>query len=360
VQNFKHIIKTEYKKTFRTSKVEGMFDFNIGKYIEKSWEIKLPIDEFNWEIGLITGASGTGKTQLAKKIFEKENYFISNKWDERSILDNFSEELEIKDIIDSLSHVGFSSPPKWILPYEHLSNGEKFRTDLARAILETDKDKILIFDEFTSLVDRNVAKISSYAVQKYIRNKKRKFVAVSCHSDIKEWLEADWIYDVSADIFYRGRLQRPDIKIEVIRTHNRIWEVFKGYHYLNHDINKASIIYTGFINEQPVGMVAILPFPHPYKKNTWKGHRTVVLPDYQGIGIGNHLSNYVGEILKKEGKKFISTTSHPAMIYYRTKSPKWKLTRQPSKLKKPGNLAKIQSNKNTSIRRYTCSFEYIG
>jgi len=56
------------------------------------------------------------------------------------------------------------------------------RVDIARAIL-MDKP-IIVFDEFTSVVDREVAKISSYAIQKAVRRTNKQFIAVTCHYDV--------------------------------------------------------------------------------------------------------------------------------------------------------------------------------
>jgi ABC-type ATPase with predicted acetyltransferase domain len=66
------------------------------------------------------------------------------------------------------------------------------RTDIARALcLGQD---LVVFDEWTSVVDREVAKIASYAVSKAIRRSKKKFVAVTCHYDVIDWLEPDWVF----------------------------------------------------------------------------------------------------------------------------------------------------------------------
>lgn len=356
--SFNHVVKTEYKPTFRTEKVVGMFDVPSQSTLTKEWNVNLPIENFDWSIGLIVGASGSGKTTLSKRAFGNECYFDKNEWGNDSILNSFDKSLDIKDITDSLSHVGFASPPSWLLPYHCLSNGQKFRADLARIILET--NGLVVFDEFTSLVDRTVAKIGSYAVQKFIRKQKRQFVAVTCHYDVAEWLEPDWIFDVSTMSFERGLLRRPSIEVEIQQVHHSIWQIFKGHHYLSADLNKAAKVYLATIEGQPVAMTAILPFPHPHVKNVWKEHRTVVLPDFQGIGLGNRLSEHVGELLLSIGKRYTSVTSHPSMIHYRAKSNKWVMTRQPSRLKSPGIKAKVQSNNNTSINRLTASFEYVG
>ena len=356
--HFDHVVETKYEPSFRTAKVVGMFDVPVENTLTKKWSVNMPIENMDWNVGLIVGASGSGKTTIAKRAFENSFFFTNHEWGSTSFLNDFDKSLDIKQITDSLSHVGFASPPAWLLPYHCLSNGQKFRADLARAILET--DGTLVFDEFTSLVDRTVAKIGSYAVQKFVRKMKRQFVAVTCHYDVAEWLEPDWIYDVSTMAFDRRRLQRPSIEIQIQRVHHSIWGIFKGHHYLSADLNKAAKIYLATIEGEPAAMTAILPFPHPRVKNVWKEHRTVVLPDYQGFGLGNRLSEHVGDLLLREGKRYTSVTSHPAMIHYRAKSKKWTMTRGPSRLAAPGTKAKTQNSKNTSIMRLTASFEYMG
>ena len=87
--------------------------------------------------------------------------------------------------------VGFNTIPAWLRPYGVLSNGEKFRVDLARRLLEG--GDLIAVDEFTSVVDRQVAKIGSHAVQKWARGKGRQFVAATCHYDLEDWLQPDWV-----------------------------------------------------------------------------------------------------------------------------------------------------------------------
>lgn len=356
--SFNHVVKTEYQPTFRTEKIVGMFDVPMTNEMIKEWSVNLPIEDKPWSVGLIVGASGSGKTTIAKRAFENDIFFEGHEWGRDAFVNSFASDLDIKSITDALSHVGFASPPSWLLPYHCLSNGQKFRADLARAILET--EGVLVFDEFTSLVDRTVAQIGSFAVQKFVRKMKRQFVAVTCHYDVAEWLEPDWVFDVSTMEFSRRLLRRPTVEVEIQRVHNSIWRVFKGHHYLSADLNTASKIYLATIDGQPAAMTAILPFPHPKVKNVWKEHRTVVLPDFQGFGLGNRLSEHVGDLLHSMGKRYTSVTSHPSMIHYRAKSKKWIMTRSPSRLAAPGSKAKTQNNKNTSINRLTASFEYIG
>ena len=100
-------------------------------------------------IGVIVGASGTGKSTLLKSYGSSEPH----DWDDRAIVDYFDTPDEARE---KLFAVGLTSIPTWFKPYAVLSNGEKFRADLAVRL----KDNAVI-DEYTSVVDRNIAKAAS-------------------------------------------------------------------------------------------------------------------------------------------------------------------------------------------------------
>jgi ABC-type ATPase with predicted acetyltransferase domain len=78
------------------------------------------------------------------------------------------------------------------------------RVDLVKALLS--KKDIIIFDEYTSVVDRTVAQISSYAIQKNIRKENKKFIAVTCHYDVLDRLEPDRIFDTKDFTFMKGMM----------------------------------------------------------------------------------------------------------------------------------------------------------
>tara|TARA_B100000963_G_scaffold273400_1_gene241587 strand:- start:3053 stop:4150 length:1098 start_codon:yes stop_codon:yes gene_type:complete len=357
VPNFNHVVETDYKPSFRTEKVVGMFDVPPTEKLRKEWNVKMPIEEKDWQIGLIVGTSGSGKTTIAKRVFGKECYHDGYKWTSPSLLDDFNKDLSANDITNSLSHVGFSSPPSWLLPYSALSNGQKFRCELARCL--TEKKELIVFDEFTSVVDRNVAKIGSHAVQKAIKKTDKKFVAVTCHYDVEGWLQPDWIYDVSSDHFTWRCQRRPKATIKIFRCHHSCWRMFRGNHYLSAELNKSAKCFILLFDGEPAVFTAILPFPHPHVKNIYKEHRTVTLPDYQGFGLGNRLSDFVGEWLHKQGKIFRSVTSHPAMIGHRHRSNAWIMDRKPSRMAPPSKSAKTQTRLTSSINRLTASFLYV-
>lgn len=309
------IIKTsEPKKTFRVASIMGKFDLENNQ-IKEHFKGNIDIKD-NWQIGLIVGKSGSGKTTIAKQLFP--NSYITNfEYSAETILDDMPKECSVEDITKAFNSVGFSSPPSWLKPYSVLSNGEKMRVDLARAILS--KQNLFVFDEFTSVVDRNVAQIGSFAMQKAIRKTDKQFIAVTCHYDVENWLLPDWVFDTDSMTFRENEGQkknRPKIKFDIFQTTDKsIWKIFAKHHYLSHTHNNAALVYVAFINDQLAGYCSILHFPHPKCKNIKKVHRLVILPEYQGLGIGIKFLNIIGEFFKKNGYRFTIVTSAPSLIF---------------------------------------------
>jgi len=343
---------TTFEKTDRNNFICKMYDISFNE-IKDEFIANFNVD-FEWNIGLIVGQSGTGKTTIAKEKFNDFYLFKEHYWDAtKSIVDNFNNELSCEKIIESLTKVGFSSPLNWLKPYHLLSNGQKMRVDLARLLLEN--TKTVIFDEFTSVVDRDVAKITSLAVSDFIRKNNYKFIAVSCHSDIIEWLRPDWVFNTNTKKFNRGLLwQRPELEFKLRTAKIDEWKTFSNYHYLTHEIQQGSDCYILDYKNSAIAFVAVTHFPHPKVANFKKIHRMVVLPDYQGIGIGKKLLNEISEIYYKQDYRVLITTGALSFINSLAKEKYWKLTR---KLGKVGESNGVMKGK-TSMNRETASFEY--
>jgi hypothetical protein len=340
------------------AQVEGIFDIAPSERSEETWDVQLDLPDI-WNVGLIVGPSGSGKTTVARELFGAS---LVGEWDwprEKSVLDGFSADMSIKDITALLSSVGFSSPPSWLRPFHVLSNGEQFRVNMARTLAEM--PSLAVVDEFTSVVDRTVAQIGSAAIQKTIRRRNQQLIAVSCHYDIIDWLEPDWVYQPHVNDLQVGRSlhRRPTLSFTVKRVHHSAWRLFGKYHYLDEKLNKAAYCFCAFLDDRPVAFCAVLPFPHAIRPG-WRFHRLVCLPDYQGVGIGSVLADYVGSIMKSSNKPVFRTLAHPAVIHAANKSTNWKMIRQPSRTAFAGSTTTGGVSKYLASKRITAGFEYVG
>jgi len=361
-------MKPIYKVTVQsdefTKAASTAFDYKFeGESVFEGWE--MPDVPKDFSIGLILGPSGSGKSLLLSQFGQEESpIWIQNK----ATVSHFETP---EDAVDRLMAVGLNSIPSWCRPFHVLSNGEQFRANLARKLKNS-----AVIDEFTSVVDRNVAKAASVAMRRYVDRKGLKnIVLASCHYDILDWLRPDWYFDTVDGILHDGRsLQRPSIEIEIYPCKRSIWSMFAKHHYLTEKLAGGCRAYLAVatfyqdifsLDEQPktiVGFASTIPFPHGYIKNAYREHRTVVLPDFQGLGLGPKISDAVAQIHLDEGKRYFSRTAHPRFGAYRDRSKTWKRTSNNRKIsRKTGytDASKLQAWKIDSTRE-CFSHEYIG
>ena len=282
---FEHLVNTPYVSSFRSKKIESQFDLSPEDNLSKQWNIDIPVENVEWNIGVIVGSSGSGKTSIGKVAF-----------------------------------------------------GE--------------------VDEYTSVVDRTVAKIGSSAIAKTARKLNKKIVLLSCHYDILEWLEPDWIYRIDTGEFQRGSLRRPDINIQIQRCHSSAWRLFREHHYLSHYLITHSECYMALVNGEPAAFFSFIYDRYGKRKNIVRAHRIVVLPDYQGIGLGNigtqKLMRYYGE----KGYIVKLITSHPALIHSFIKNKDYRLC---SKVDLKGvQGATAETIRIVDLTRIKATFQYIG
>jgi ABC-type lipoprotein export system ATPase subunit len=348
-------VSTPVQLSARCAQLRGLFDLPDDAGLTETWEPSFDLTQKPWNIGLIVGPSGCGKSTVAENLFAAAptvNDYAFQANPHAAIIDNFPKELTLKEITETLSSVGFSSPPAWLRPMNVLSTGQRFRAELAIAIASHHPPGPFLCDEFTSVVDRTVAQIGSAAIARTIRTRNLQFVAVSCHSDIIDWLQPDWTYEPAENRFtWRLLHRRPNVTLRLFRCTPSTWTLFARHHYLSHELNTAAACWLCTANDQPACFTSWLHFfgrGSPAKRE----HRTVCLPDYQGIGIGNTVSATIASMYTALGYKAISTTTHPAMIAARNRSPLWQLTRQPSL-----GGARDQTKHGT---RLTASFRYAG
>jgi ABC-type lipoprotein export system ATPase subunit/GNAT superfamily N-acetyltransferase len=315
----------------------------------------IKVDEFDWNIGVIYGGSGTGKSTLLKTFGEIAQPIFDN---EKSLISNF-DWMTPEEATHLLSAMGLSSVPCWLRPHATLSNGEQYRANLAYCVAKAKENDVILIDEYTSVVDRDVAKAMSNALQKFVRREKKKIILASCHFDIMEWLNPDWIYSPNKRRVERPdclRLTRPKIKLEIFRCRYETWKIFKQHHYLSEDLNPACFSYVILWNDKPVSFMAILPFPGVGDAKTRRISRIVTLPDYQGLGIGKALVDYFSALYWKVGSQMYIRTINPALGISLTKDKKnW----QPTLSNMKADFAKDTSGRKL-LNRPSYSFKYIG
>jgi len=336
-----------------------MFDVSLDEKLALSWRHDLPIDDADWRVGLIVGPSGSGKSVLAKRIWGdlvRERFDWS---DDAPVIDQFPTGMPIRDITNLLTSVGFGTVPAWLRPYSTLSNGEKFRVDMARAIAES--EDLVVIDEFTSVVDRQVARVASHSVQKAIRGvENRRLVAVTCHYDVVDWLQPDWVYDVAAQEFsWRSVQPRPSLNLKVFKAKRDVWRVFARHHYLSSELVSAAQCFVATVDDQLCAFVAYRHFSHPRTNNIKMLHRLVVLPDYQGLGIASRLADWLGQYLADRGYRCRNVVAHPGMIALHSRSPRWRETKSKARSVRTTTSDPWLRKLNMSSRRLLVrSFEY--
>jgi len=343
--------------SFRVQQIAGMFDVPIAERAVERFNVDVPELGDDWRIGLIVGPSGSGKSTVAEKMFGDRLYRGAEWSRERAVVDGLGDR-PIKEITGLFTSVGFGSPPSWIKPYHVLSGGERFRCDLARALGSAKKGQVVAFDEFTSVVDRNVAKIGSAAVARGIRRGRIgcRFVAVTCHYDVAEWLEPDWVIDMATSSFKRRCLRRPRIEIELFRCERKAWAMFARHHYLSGSLPRAVRCFIATYDGAAVAFCATASLIG--RKNRWRISRLVTLPDYQGVGIGMNVVEAVADLHLAQRHRLNVTASHPSVIAHCRRSPRWRAVN----FKKTGSASAKEFIKGYrgSAGRAVVSFEYLG
>ena len=310
--------------SYRAARVKSLFNVDSGA--EFTLEAEFPIDQQNWQLGVIVGPSGSGKTSLGRKILGPKALYRPTGWPkEQPIIDAIHPDGSFDSVTAALSAVGLGSVPSWLRPYQVLSNGERFRADLARLVC-TAPAKVVI-DEFSSVVDRQIARIGAYAFAKAWRRTAGQAVLLSCHYDILDWLQPDWVYDTATHHFHGRWLRpRPPIELQLHETDWRYWPLFEPHHYLKLPLMIAATCYVGTVNGAPVTHVAVSTRPGLVEA---RACRLVVMPEWQGAGVGLRFLNAVCERWRHGDNRYqkplrtLFHTSHPGLAAALRRHPDW-------------------------------------
>lgn len=264
----------------------------------------------NWNVGLIYGASGSGKTTLAKKLFG-EDVFKAILNEDEPIINQFPKELTYDECAAILSGIGLNSVPCWIRPVKTLSNGQRARAEAA--LLMVQNNGIINIDEWTSVVDRTVAKAMSFCVQKFARKQNKQIILLSCHYDVLEWLIPDWLIDCNEQKFHLKQNEdfffskREQLKFDIRKIGRESWKYFSKYHYLSELLPGGRIeLYGLFFEDKQIGFQCFANYTPIVKgkKHIYHSNRTVIHPDYQGLGLGIKLINESTKVFVEENQNF--------------------------------------------------------
>ena len=312
--------------SYRAARVKSLFNAENGCNFDLEAEIDLSGE---WQIGVVVGPSGSGKSSIGKVIFgENLIYDYTKGWaTDRPIIDEIAPNGDFNEVTGALANVGLGDVPAWLRPFRVLSNGEQFRAGLARLICE--KPEKVVIDEFTSVIDRQIAKIGSQAFQKAWRrtNPNGKVVLLTPHYDILDWVKPDWVFDTKTKVFERGLArQRPKIDLQVFKVNQSYWKYFKPHYYLNLPMPPCAEYFIGVVNGELACHIAVAPF---FTSNGYRATRLVTMPEWQGAGVGMKFLEWIAQYhLEGNGrcnKKFPTYfhTSHPQLCMALRKSKKW-------------------------------------
>ena len=320
-------------------------------------------------IVLIVGTSGSGKSTILRGLGQHTQPKIEFY---NTVIENFStpecgEEL--------LLACGLRSIPAWFRPPHTLSNGEHHRFEMALSI----DQGITTIDEFTSVVDRDTAKSLALSIRKFYdrRGTTDPLYIASCHRDIIDWLDPEWVYDTDLQKLDNRRSpfrmgSRPRLALTIRSTSPNYWRYFQRHHYLDSKISRSVHCYLLLLGDKPIGFHAVIHSTNRDIHSYWRGHRTVILPEFQGMGIGTAFSDAIAEIYVSRGLRYFSKTAHPSFGEHREKSPLWRATstnrksRKGSYLLKDGSIRAMPGyggNAQIALRdadRVCYSHEYIG
>lgn len=360
MQDFVVNLNSPIQDSFRCQKAANSQDIDVSQKCVFKKTLKADVTS-PFHIGLIVGNSGSGKTTLARECF-KERFKETSILDlSKAIIDQFPSDWTYDQCQKSLSAVGLTSVPCWIRPAYTLSNGQRFRAEVALQCAFA-QDEVVVIDEWTSVVDRTVAKVMSHSIQKFARKMNKKIVLLSCHHDVIEWLQPDWVIDTNTDEFQcrRGRSHQRTEKLhfEIRELENgKYWKNFSRYHYLSQKLPGGKRYFYGLFHDKNIiGFVCFCNYL-PQDQKMFHSNRVVILPDYCGLGLAKMFVDDCCFDMKQKGFILMEKNSSLARFNQLNNNPKWVLKSTNYKTNS-GLKASRQKQARNNVRWW--SWRFIG
>ena len=317
----------------------------------------------HFRLALILGPSGSSKSVLARHAFGGHSRV---EWADDTPVEGHFHSIGSANRFFDIVQLPRSARGR---TYTMLSAGQRAAADLAR-VLEAREINIknsaegvgcAVVDEYTSAMDRDMARRVCRGISALIAREREQnnvfipIILVTCHPDVlgAGALAPDWVYDTaqntltwyrqttatsdqkSAAEFLNGRAEivspewfalPPVLDLSLHPCTHSEWQYFAKHHYKSTQLSKRAEarVLVDKSSGVRVGFVATLPHSNAGQGNAFRAHRTVVLPSWQGMGIGSRLSDAGGEVHRRRGHRYYGQTVHPRFGSYRDKSPLWR------------------------------------
>lgn len=127
-------------------------------------------------------------------------------------------------------------------------------------------------------------------------------------------------------------------------------------------MNKAAFFYVIYWEDTLVGMISILNSPSGSMKYAFRIHRIVILPDFQGLGMGTKIIDFFGKYFLDHGNKLFIKTTHIRFARHCLNSDAWVETAESQRSKSAitGQQSNKYRNMSADHYRVAYSFEYVG
>lgn len=286
-------------------------------------------------IVLLLGPSGSGKSSILQAIASQAGEAVwvgRGKFPAgRAIVDAIAPKRPLSSALEILTACGLGEPRLWVRQYADLSDGERFRASLARAVGQSlGQSAAPIFcDEFTAILHRRMAKAVAHNLRKLVSRRGLTLVVATTHEDVVHDLQPDRIVRLGGAL-PRIDDQRIYDKTVSLQRHARIepgsvrdYRTFAPMHYRHRDglgfVDKVFLLKVASGGD-PVGILVFAHAPMElalrnastegrFKRNIRRLNkelrilrRLVMHPDVRGCGLGHW---FVQKTLPQVGVRFV-------------------------------------------------------